>query len=61
MSKLYTAVYGTDGLYPHSITTVIADSIEDAREKLTQQLNRPGRWDFYRVWVEQGSQVIERQ
>lgn len=43
-----------------SIVTVVADSEQEARTRIREQLNRPGRRDFLRRW-EEGGERLERR
>ena len=51
--KRYVALDGRG----RSIITVHANSEREARARITQQLDRDGRRDFYRLWVESGRRV----
>jgi hypothetical protein len=52
----YTALDGKG----RSIVTVVARDEQDARRRIREQLDRPGRRDFYRLWVE-GGECIQRR
>jgi len=51
---------GVDGK-GHSIVTVIAGSEAEARERVREQLSRPGRLGFLKLWREGGQQVVLKQ
>ena len=53
--KKYTAVWGA---YNSRIVSVWAENKEGAVTKITEQLKRPGRYDCYQRWVEDGKQMI---
>ena len=42
-----------------SITTVIAKDKQDAIKVIECQLKRPGRFDFWKLWIEHGKLVQE--
>ena len=43
-----------------SIVSVGADSEADARQRIKEQLDRPGRRDFYQRWLEGGERIERR-
>lgn len=45
----------------HPIITVIATSPDEAREKIEEQLNRPGRYGYLQQWIEGGKRVEVRR
>jgi hypothetical protein len=47
----FKAINGFSGL---SIISVLAKDETKAREKITEQLNRPGRYGAYRIWCDTG-------
>jgi len=52
----YKAVYGKKGDF--SILRVGAVNLKDAKLKIKNQLNRPGRFNVYRLWKQHGSQIV---
>jgi len=39
------------------ITKVLAADADEARREITRQLDRPGRREYYRRWVQGGKQI----
>lgn len=48
-SSMYTALTGKR---ESPLITILADNVDDARAKITQQLSLPGREEPARMWVE---------
>jgi len=53
----FSAVYGKNDA---PLVSVLAGDEHEAKEKITEQLSRPGRYDYFRLWREHGSRVISR-
>lgn len=55
----YQARYGKSRKrsYRPVITSVLADDIVEARREIRRQLNKPGREEYLRRWLEDGEQV----
>ena len=41
------------------VLSVIADTEDEARERVREQLNRPGRRGHLRAWINNGEEVRE--
>jgi hypothetical protein len=54
--KRYVALDGRG----RSIITVVADSEQEAAERIREQLNRPGRRVYLTQWLEGGAVVEEK-
>jgi len=52
----YVAVFGT---HNGRIISVYADDAEEAEEKVIEQLDRPGRRDALKRWIDDGKKLIE--
>jgi len=52
-TKRYVAIYGKNG----RIVSVIADSEDEARRRIREQLDRPGRRDALKRWQADGERI----
>lgn len=52
-TKRYIALYGRNTC----ILSVVADSEDEARQRIREQLNRPGRRQLLKRWQDDGEQI----
>jgi hypothetical protein len=52
-TKKYIAFYGRNT----RILSIIADSEDEARRRIREQLNRPGRRQYLKRWQNSGEQI----
>lgn len=58
--RKWTAYYITGTIYVSAITTVYADTLEEAEARVTEELNRPGREQYYQLWLRDGKWMKAR-
>ncbi len=56
----YTAYRLTPSGRRWSIVSILARDDDHARQRVAEQLDRPGRRAYYQQWIESG-QIVERQ